>query len=182
MSNILKHDHNIYKIIISEDQLKNRIQELGRQITRDYKDKKLLLIGVLKGCFVFMSDLIRNIDLPCEIDFMYVKSYNKSTVSSGVINIVKDLSIDISNYDVLIIEDILDTGLTLETLCKLLQTRKPNSLKICTLLDKPSRRKSSIYADYIGFVIEDNFVIGYGLDYAEEYRNLPYIAVYNQNT
>lgn len=182
MSNILAREHNVSEVIISEDKLKNRIQELGKQITNDYKNKKLLVIGVLKGCFVFMADLIREINLPCEIDFMYITSYNKNTISSGVINIVKDLSIDISGYDLLIIEDILDTGLTLETLCTLLQTRKPNSMKICTLLDKPSRRKSNIYADYVGFVIEDNFVIGYGLDYAEEYRNLPYIGIYNQNT
>lgn len=178
----MKRDHNVCDVIISEDKLKNRIQELGEQITRDYENKKLLVIGVLKGCFVFMADLVREINLPCEIDFMYITSYNKSTVSSGVINIVKDLSIDVSGYDVLIIEDILDTGLTLETLCALLQTRNPNSLKICTLLDKPSRRKSNIFADYVGFVIDDNFVIGYGLDYAEEYRNLPYIGIYNQNT
>ena len=174
----MKRDHNVCEVIISEDKLKSRIQELGEQITRDYKNKKLLVIGVLKGCFVFMADLVREINLPCEIDFMYISSYNKSTVSSGVINIVKDLSIDVSGYDVLIIEDILDTGLTLETLCTLLQTRNPNSLKICTLLDKPSRRKSNIYADYVGFIIDDNFVIGYGLDYAEEYRNLPYIGIY----
>lgn len=131
---------------------------------------------------MFMADIIREITVPCMVDFMVVSSYNKNTVSSNVVNVVKDLSVDISGLDVLIIEDILDTGLTLNTLCKLLESRNPKSLKICTLLDKPKRRAADVFPDYTGFVIEDNFVVGYGLDYAEKYRNLPYIGVLAPNT
>jgi hypoxanthine phosphoribosyltransferase len=173
---------SINEIIISEEQLKKRIKELGTQITADYYDKNLMIIGVLKGCFVFMADLVREINLPCKIDFMYVSSYNKGTVSSGRVQIVKDLTVDIAGCDVLIVEDILDTGLTLESLCKILAVRNPASIKICTLLDKPARRKSDVYPDYTGFEIEDKFVVGYGLDYDQEYRNLPYIGIYTPST
>jgi hypoxanthine phosphoribosyltransferase len=168
--------------LITEEQLKSKIHELGMQISHDYEGKDLLIIGVLKGCFVFMSDLIREINIPCKIDFMCISSYNNSMVSSGVVNILKDLTISIRNCNVLIVEDIIDTGLTLESLCNILSERQPASIKICTLLEKPSKKKTKIQADYIGFEIEDDFVIGYGLDYAQEYRNLPYIGIYNQTT
>lgn len=182
MYEILKRDKNVSEVLITEEQLKQRISELGKQISFDYYDKKPLIIGVLKGCFIFMSDIIREITVPCMIDFMIVSSYNKSMVSSRVVNVIKDLNVDVNGLDILIIEDILDTGLTLDTLCNLLISRNPKSLRICTLLDKPERRIADIQPHYTGFQIEDKFVIGYGLDYAEEYRNLPYIGVLNPNT
>lgn len=165
------------KILISEEQLKKRIKELGEQIAADYKGKDLVVIGILKGAILFLSDLIKEIDLPLVIDFMAVSSYGSSTSSSGVVRILKDLDEDIEGKDVLIIEDIVDTGLTLNYLLGNLQARKPNSIKICCCLDKPSRRTAPVKVDYVGFEIEDEFVVGYGLDYAEKYRNLPYIGV-----
>lgn len=165
------------KILISEEQLKERIKELGEQIAADYKGKDLVVIGILKGAILFLSDLIKEIDLPLVIDFMAVSSYGSSTSSSGVVRILKDLDEDIEGKDVLIIEDIVDTGLTLNYLLGNLQARKPNSIKICCCLDKPSRRTAPVKVDYVGFEIEDEFVVGYGLDYAEKYRNLPYIGV-----
>ena len=165
------------KILISEEQLKERIKELGEQIAADYKGKDLVVIGILKGAILFLSDLIKEIDLPLVIDFMAVSSYGSSTSSSGVVRILKDSDEDIEGKDVLIIEDIVDTGLTLNYLLGNLQARKPNSIKICCCLDKPSRRTAPVKVDYVGFEIEDEFVVGYGLDYAEKYRNLPYIGV-----
>jgi len=169
------------KILIDEQKLKERIIELGSKITCDYKDKELLVIGILKGAVLFMADLVKLIDLPLSIDFMAVSSYGKSTRSSGVVRINKDLDEEIEGKDVLIVEDIVDTGLTLKFLAENILSRKPRSLKICCLLDKPSRRQISVNVDYIGFEIPDEFVIGYGLDYAQKYRNLPFIGVFEKD-
>lgn len=171
---------NIESVLITENQISERVKQLGKEITEAYRGKNLLLISILKGSAVFLADLMREIELPLEIDFMCVSSYQNSTESSGKVNIVKDLSKDIKSYDVLIVEDILDTGLTLSYLIPKLLDRNPESLKICTLLDKPSRRKVPVYADYTGFSIEDSFIVGYGLDYAEKYRNLRYIGIYKE--
>ncbi|MDE5946748.1 MAG: hypoxanthine phosphoribosyltransferase [Oscillospiraceae bacterium] len=171
------YTNNIKKILITEEQLKKRISELGRQITEEYRGKKLLLLSILKGSVVFLSDLMREIDLPVEIDFMCVSSYQNGTESSGNVRILKDLSRNIQGYNVLIVEDILDTGMTLSYLIPELLERNPESLKICTLLDKPSRRRVPLKADYTGFEIENHFIVGYGLDYAEHYRNLKYIGI-----
>lgn len=165
------------KVLITEEQVQKRLKELGKQLTADYQGKDLLVIGILKGSVIFMSDLVRVIDLPLQLDFMAVSSYGKSTNSSGVVRILKDLDTDIQGKDVLIIEDIVDTGLTLSYLVENLLSRNPASLKICTFLDKPSRRVAKIRPDYNGYEIPDEFVVGYGLDYAEKYRNLPYIGV-----
>ena len=167
-------------VIISEEQLQKRIQELGRQISQDYQGRSLLLVGVLKGCVYFMSDLSRAIDNPnLQIDFIVVSSYGESTSTSGVVKILKDLDKSIEGMDVLIVEDILDTGLTLSYITEIFKKRHPNSVKICTLLNKSARRKKSVAVDYVGFEIDDAFVIGYGLDYAEKYRNLRDILVIN---
>lgn len=169
--------NDIDYILYNEETLNAKVEELGRAITNDYKGKAPFLIGVLKGCFVFMADIARAIDLPCDIDFMAVSSYGNGTSSTGAVNITKDLSRDIEGRDVIIIEDILDSGITLSYLKSYLNNRRPASIKICTLLDKPARRASDIRADYIGFTCPDEFVVGYGLDYAEKYRNLPFIGV-----
>lgn len=160
------------KILLSEEQIQQRVKELGAQITEDYKDKKLLLVGILNGCVYFMTDLSKEIDKLLQIDFMVVSSYGNSTSSSGVVKIVKDLNRSIEGFDVLIVEDIVDTGLTLSYIKKVLLERHPNSVKICTLISKKARRKIDIEPEYIGFEIPDSFIIGYGLDYAEKYRNL----------
>jgi len=170
------HEH-LCKILYSEQQLQSKVQELGAQITADYQDKDLVIIGILKGAVVFLADLIKEIKLPLELDFMVISSYGKSTRASGVVRILKDLEKDITGRDVLIVEDIVDTGLTLSYLKENLHARGPASLKICSLLDKPSRRKVTLNPDYKGYVIPDEFVVGYGLDFAERYRNLPYIGV-----
>ncbi len=150
---------------------------LGKKIEEDFKGEDLLVVGILKGASVFVSDLIRCIDLDVNIDFMSVTSYGNSTESSGTVKILKDLDVDIEGKNVLIVEDIIDSGLTLSNLVAALKTRNPKSLKLCTLLDKPQRRKANIPVDYVGFVIEDKFIVGYGIDYAEKYRNLPYIGI-----
>lgn len=168
---------NIQKVLISEIELADRIAEMGRELTRDYADKNLFVIGVLKGANIFMSDLIRKIELPMVIDFMAVSSYGMSTESSGTVRILKDLDFSIEGKDVLIVEDIIDSGLTLNYLRKNLMDRKPSSLKICALLDKPERRKVEMIIDYTGFEIPDAFIVGFGIDYAENYRNLPFVAV-----
>lgn len=165
------------KILISEEQIRNRIKELGAQITKDYEDKKLLLVGILNGCVYFMTDLSREIDKLLQIDFMVVSSYGSSTSTSGVVKIIKDLNRSIEGFDVLIIEDIVDTGLTLSYIKEVLEARKPNSVKICTLVNKIGRRKVDIDVDYVGFEIPDEFIIGYGMDYAEKYRNLKDILI-----
>lgn len=169
--------NDIKEILITEDQIKARTKELGKQITECYKGRELVVVGVLKGCVVFLSDLIREIKLPLTIDFMVVSSYGNSTKSSGVVRIIKDLEKDIQGKDVLIVEDIVDSGLTLSYLIDYLKTRNANSVKVCSLLDKPERRIAQVDLDYVGFHIPDEFVIGYGLDYAEVYRNLPFVGV-----
>ena len=163
--------------MLTTEQIATRVHELGAQITRDYAERNLVLVGVLKGSFVFLSDLMRAIDLPLRIDFLGVRSYGEGTESSGVVQITQDLSRPIEHEDVLIVEDIVDTGLTIAHLMDLLRTRAPASIKVCSLLHKPARAKVKIGIDYLGFTIEDRFVVGYGLDFAERYRNLPYIGV-----
>ncbi len=169
--------NDILRVLLSEDELKARVAELGRQISADYEGKNLLLIGVLKGSVVFMSDLMREITVKARMDFMAVSSYGAGVKSTGVVRILKDLDKDIHGFDVLIVEDILDSGKTLSYLKKLLTERHPASIRIATLLDKPERREADITADYVGFDVPNEFVVGYGLDYGEEYRNLPYIGV-----
>ena len=176
-------EHEIKKVLFSAEEIKTRVAELGKILTEDYKNKNPLLICPLKGSIIFFSDIVREIKIPCEIDFMTVSSYNSNTVSSGEIKILKDLTENINGRHVLIIEDIIDTGLTLYNLKKMLSSRNPESLKICTLLDKPSRRIADIKGDYCGFVIPDKFVVGYGMDLNEKYRNLPFIGIYeSENT
>ncbi|MCC0701553.1 hypoxanthine phosphoribosyltransferase [Clostridioides sp. ES-S-0049-02] len=170
----------MYKVtgkMLTEEQIKVKVYELGKKIEEDFKGEDLLVVGILKGASVFVSDLIRCIDLDVNIDFMSVTSYGNSTESSGTVKILKDLDVDIEGKNVLIVEDIIDSGLTLSNLVAALKTRNPKSLKLCTLLDKPQRRKANIPVDYVGFVIEDKFIVGYGIDYAEKYRNLPYIGI-----
>ena len=170
-------EKNIEKVLLTKEQLEQRIKELGAEITRDYQGKELVLAAVLRGSYVFMADLTRAIDLPLTVDFMAVSSYGAGTVSSGQVEIKKDLSDPIEGKNLLIIEAILDSGNTLYYLMDVLSARHPASIRICTLLDKPERRVKPIKADYAGFVIPDAFVVGYGLDYAEKYRNLPYVGV-----
>jgi len=165
------------RVLLDEEQIKRRIKELGHDITKDYQNKELLMVGVLKGAIVFFSDLMRAIELPLTTDFIAVSSYGSSTKSSGIVRILKDLDESIDGKDVLIIEDIIDTGLTLNYLVENMITRNPNSVKICCLLDKPDRRLTDVQVDYVGFAIPDEFVVGYGLDYNERYRNLPNISV-----
>jgi hypoxanthine phosphoribosyltransferase len=167
----------IAEILIPSDRLQARIEELGAEISRDYEGKDLLLLSVLKGSVLFLSDLMRRITVPHAIDFMATSSYGAGMESSGVVRILKDLDAPIEGRNVLIVEDIIDTGRTLEYLVRILQARAPRSLRICTLLDKASRREVQVPVDYTGFEIPDRFVFGYGLDYAELYRNLPYVAV-----
>jgi hypoxanthine phosphoribosyltransferase len=163
--------------MLTTEDIATRVADLGAQITRDYAGRNLVLVGVLKGSFVFLSDLMRKVDLPLRIDFLGVRSYGEGTESSGVVQITQDLSRPIEHEDVLIVEDIVDTGLTIAHLMDLLRTRAPASIKVCSLLHKPARAKVKINIDYLGFTIEDRFVVGYGLDFAERYRNLPYIGV-----
>lgn len=170
-------NNDIKKVLFSEEDMQKAVSELGAKISEDYKGKKLLLVSVLKGSVVFMTDLMRAITIPCRIDFMAVSSYGSGTKSSGNVRLLKDLSIDITGYDVLIVEDILDSGKTLSYLIDLLNTRNPNSIKICTLFDKPDRREVNISPDYFGFISPNEFIVGYGLDYDEIYRNLPYVGV-----
>jgi hypoxanthine phosphoribosyltransferase len=166
----------IGEIIVQADDLQHRVRELGAEITRDYRDRDLLLVGVLKGAVFFLADLMRHIEVPCEVDFMAVASYGSATESSGVVRILKDLDMAIEGRDVLIVEDIVDSGLTLQYLLRSLETRNPRTLEVCALLTKPARREVDLPARYIGFEIPDKFAIGYGLDHAEKYRNLPFVA------
>ena len=168
---------DIKAVYYSQQQLQDKVNELGKRISEDYKDKNLMLVSVLKGSVVFMADIMRAITIPCEIDFMAVSSYGNKTNSSGTVRIIKDLDRDIAGYDLLIVEDILDSGKTLSYIKEILMARKPASIRICTLLDKPERRNSSIVADYSGFEVPNEFVVGYGLDFAQKYRNLPFIGV-----
>ena len=171
-------DRDIDHILVTEEQLKSKVNELGAQITKDYEGRDLLLVSILKGSVVFMADLMRAIRMPCGIDFMVVSSYGgANTTSTGLVKIVKDLDQDLSGKDLLIVEDILDTGITLSHLVPILKLRNPASVRLCTILSKPSRRKADIEPDYLGFEVPDEFVVGYGLDYDEKYRNLPYVGV-----
>lgn len=170
-------DQDIEKVLITEEEIKMKVTELGSILTNDYRDQFPLLVGVLKGALPFMADLMKRIDTYVEIDFMDVSSYGNQTVSSGEVKIIKDLDASVEGRDILIIEDIIDSGLTLSYLAELLRYRKAKSVKIVTLLDKPAGRKVNIQADYVGFEVPDEFVVGYGLDFAEKYRNLPYIGV-----
>jgi hypoxanthine phosphoribosyltransferase len=168
---------DVKEVLISSQEIEDKVREIGVRITEDYKSEKPLLIGILRGAVVVMSDLMRNIDLQCELDFMDISSYGTGTSSSGVVRILKDLEEDITGRHVLIVEDIIDTGLTLSYLLRSLQARKPASLQICALLSKPSRRRAKLDVRYLGFEVPDEFVVGYGLDYAGAYRNLPDICV-----
>ncbi len=168
---------DIKKVLIDENELKSIVKRLGAEITADYKDKDVLLVGILKGSVIFMADLMREIDVPCNIDFMAVSSYGNGTESSGRVKINKDLDNDIQGKDIIIIEDILDSGKTLYYIRDILSARKPSSIKICTLFDKPERREADIKADYVGSLVPNEFIVGYGLDYSEYYRNLPFIGV-----
>ena len=175
MNDNMKED--VLRVLLSEDEIREKVRELGGKITADYKNSNLMLVTVLKGAVVFLADLMRQIDVPAEIDFMVVSSYGSGVKSSGVVKIVKDLDVPLAGKDILIVEDILDSGLTLSYIKELLESRGPRSIRIATLLDKPSRRKVDLQADYIGFSVPDEFVIGYGLDSDEKYRNLPYIGI-----
>lgn len=168
---------DVEQILYTEEELRSRVRDLGAQITVDYAGKQPMLISILRGSYIFMADLTRAIHLPVTVDFMAVSSYGAGTVSSGQVEIKKDLSDTIEGRDLIIVEDILDSGNTLHYLMKVLRARKPASIRICTLMDKPERRTKPIKADYVGFTIPDAFIVGYGLDYDERYRNLPYVGV-----
>ena len=168
---------DIKKVLVTEEELREVTKKLGLQITKDYEGKKLMIVGVLKGSIYFLTDLSRNIDLPCEIDFIQASSYGAGTTSSGVIKITKDIAEDLSGFDVLLVEDILDTGNTLKYIHDMLIKRNPESIAVITLLDKPARRIADIKADYVGLDVPNEFVVGYGLDYNQQYRNLPYIGI-----
>ena len=167
---------NIERVLVSEEELHQINARLGAQITKDYADKNLLVVGILKGSVLFMADLIREIQLPCKLDFLAVSSYGGDTRSSGVVKIVKDIDIELEDYDVLLVEDILDSGRTLSYVCDMLRTRHPASIRVATFLDKPERRVVDLKADYVGTSVPDEFVVGYGLDFDQRYRNLPYIG------
>jgi hypoxanthine phosphoribosyltransferase len=169
--------HEIGEILVQSDELQHRVRELAAEISRDYEGRRLFLVGVLKGAVFFLSDLMRHLDPPCEVDFMAVSSYGSSTDSSGVVRILKDLDAPIEGRDVLIVEDIVDSGLTLSYLLRTLKARDPASLEVCALLTKPERRKVDLPIKYVGFEIPNRFAIGYGLDHAERFRNLPFVAV-----
>jgi hypoxanthine phosphoribosyltransferase len=168
---------DVGEVMIDEETLQGRVAELGSQISADYEGRDLLLVGVLKGAVFFIADLMRELSIPCEIDFMAISSYGAATDSSGVVRILKDLDLNIAGRDVLVVEDIIDSGLTLSYLLRTLGARRPASLEICALLTKPERREIDVPVRYVGFEIPNRFVIGYGLDFAERYRNLPYIGV-----
>ncbi|MDD4413637.1 MAG: hypoxanthine phosphoribosyltransferase [Oscillospiraceae bacterium] len=170
-------NEDVGEILIPAEQIAQIVERMGKQISKDYQGKDLIMISVLKGSLIFMADLMRAIDVPCSIDFLSVTSYGAGTSTTGEVRILKDLDISLEGKDVLVVEDILDSGMTLSFLLKSLQARHPKSIKLCTLLDKPERRRVDIKADYVGVQVPDKFIVGYGLDYAEKYRNLPYIAV-----
>lgn len=170
-------ENKIEKVLFTEEEIQKKVVEIAKNISEDYKGKKVLMLCILKGSVIFFSDLVRNLDIDCTFDFMVVSSYGNSTSSTGQVMILKDLSYSIEDMDVIIVEDILDTGNTLSYLKKILLQRNPASLKICTFLDKPTRRTQNLEADYSGYTIPDEFVVGYGMDYAELYRNLPFVGV-----
>jgi hypoxanthine phosphoribosyltransferase len=173
-------ERGVREILIDEASLQARIAELGEEVSADYAGRDLLLIGVLKGAVFFMADLMRELTVPCEIDFMAISSYGASTDSSGVVRILKDLDINIDGRDVLVVEDIIDSGLTLSYLMRNLEARNPASLEVCALMTKPERREIEVPVRYIGFEIPNRFVVGYGLDFGERYRNLPYVGVLDE--
>ena len=175
MENEMQRD--ILRVLYTEAEIGSRVRELGAEISRDYAGRSPLFLGVLKGCFVFMADLMRAVTVQCNMDFMAVSSYGNGTSTTGAVRITKDLSRDIEGQHVIIVEDILDSGVTLNYLRGYLGTRRPASVRIVTLLDKPERRRADIHPDYFGFTVPDEFVVGYGLDFAERYRNLPYIGI-----
>jgi hypoxanthine phosphoribosyltransferase len=172
---------NVGEILVQPDELAHRVSELAEQISADYAGKDVLLIGVLKGAVFFLADLMRQLEVDCEVDFMAVSSYGSSTDSSGIVRILKDLDAPIEGRDVLIVEDIVDSGLTLSYLFRMLRARNPATLEVCALLTKPERREVDLPIRYVGFEIPNRFAIGYGLDHAERYRNLPYVAVLNES-
>ena len=173
--------HGVGEILIDEETLASRVAELGAEVSADYVGRDLLLIGVLKGAVFFMADLMRHLTVPCEVDFMAISSYGDATDSSGIVRILKDLDINIEGRDVLVVEDIIDSGLTLSYLIRNLESREPASLEVCALLTKPSRREIDVPVRYVGFEIPNKFVVGYGLDFAERYRNLPYVGVLDEH-
>ena len=174
-------DPRVGEILVQRDELEHRVRELAEEVSRDYADRDLFLVGVLKGAVFFLSDPMRHLEVACEVDFMAVSSYGSSTDSSGVVRILKDLDVSIEGRDVLIVEDIVDSGLTLSYLLRTLRARNPASLEVCALLTKPERRKVELPIRYVGFEIPNRFVIGYGLDHRERFRNLPFVAVLNDD-
>ncbi|WP_291583568.1 hypoxanthine phosphoribosyltransferase [Clostridium sp. UBA6640] len=173
--------NDIKDVLLTEEQIKEKIKELATRITEDYKGKDLLVLGILKGSVIFMSDLLKEIKIPCIMDFMAVSSYGNSSESSGIVKILKDLDFELKGKHVLIVEDIIDSGITLKYLMKYLGARNPESLEIVCLLNKPERRKEEMEVKYLGFDVPDYFLVGYGLDYAEKYRNLPYVAILKES-
>ena len=169
--------NDMESILLTEEQIRDRVAQMGAEISRDYADKDPLFVGVLKGCFVFMADLMRAVSVPCGMDFMVVSSYGSGVKTTGAVEIIKDLSQDIQGRHIVIVEDILDTGVTLHYLSRYLKNRDPASVTIATFLDKPERRRADVSARYVGFTVPDAFVVGYGLDYAEKYRNLPFVGI-----
>ncbi len=168
---------DIEKVLLSRDDLQAIVKDLGARITKDYKGKKLIILGILKGSVIFMADIMREIKMPCRVEFMSVSSYGAGITSSGVVRVINDINIDLTGYDVIMVEDILDSGRTLSHLINHLSTKGANSIEICTLFDKPERREAPVYAKYIGTTVPDAFIVGYGLDYNEIYRNLPYVGI-----
>lgn len=168
---------DIGEILFTEEEIAEIVRNMGQQISEDYKGKNLFMVSVLKGSLPFMADLMRQISIPCSIDFLSVSSYGSGTVTSGEVRILKDLDTSLEGKDLLVVEDILDSGVTLSFLLKTLSARNPASIRLCTFLDKPERRRVDIHADYVGASVTDKFIVGYGLDYAEKYRNVPYIGV-----
>jgi hypoxanthine phosphoribosyltransferase len=175
-------EQGVAEVLIEEQALHARVAELGEEISADYAGRDLLLVGVLKGAVFFMADLMRALTIPCEVDFMAISSYGAASDSSGVVRILKDLDIPLAGRDVLVVEDIIDSGLTLSYLMRTLRAREPASLEVCALMTKPARREIDVPVRYVGFEIPNRFVIGYGLDYAERYRNLPYVGVLNEDS
>jgi hypoxanthine phosphoribosyltransferase len=174
-------EHGVAEVLLDEQALRARVAELGEEISADYAGRDLLLVGVLKGAVFFMADLMRALTIPCEVDFMAISSYGAASDSSGVVRILKDLDIPLAGRDVLVVEDIIDSGLTLSYLMRTLRAREPASLEVCALMTKPARREIDVPVRYVGFEIPNKFVIGYGLDFAERYRNLPYVGVLNED-
>jgi hypoxanthine phosphoribosyltransferase len=170
-------EHDIESVLLSEEQIHNRVAELGAQISRDYEGKDPVLVGVMVGAAIFMADLIRHITIPCFLDFVAISSYGKESRSSGVVRIIKDLDESVESRHVIVVEDIVDTGLTLNYLTDSIRNRNVASVRVCSMLDKPSRRLTNVNVDYVGYEVPDEFVVGYGLDFAQRYRNLPYVGI-----